>query len=64
MGRISLVPADGMVAADLLARGVPEDDEEEEDDDKNHGNDEEEEDDDDQGEGYSVQMSSFRGSRS
>ena len=52
MSKISSVPADGMVAPELLVRGVPEDedDEEEEDDDKKHGDDDEE---DDDGEGYS-----------
>jgi hypothetical protein len=49
MSRISLVPADGMVAAAFLVRSVPEDDEEEEDDDKKHGDDEE----DDEEDGYS-----------
>jgi hypothetical protein len=56
MSKISSVPADGIVAAELLVRGVPEDDEEEEDDDEKQGDDEEEDDDDedeDQGDGYS-----------
>jgi hypothetical protein len=53
MGRSSLVPADGVVAADLLARSVPEDEEEEVDDDKKHGDDEEDDDQNDEGDGYS-----------
>jgi ribosomal protein L12E/L44/L45/RPP1/RPP2 len=45
------VPADRMVAADALSRGVPEDDEEDE---EEQGEDQEqEEEDDDEGEGYS-----------
>jgi hypothetical protein len=53
MSKISLVPADSVVATHLLVRSVPEDDEEEEDDDKKHGDDEEDNDQDDEGEGYS-----------
>ena len=43
------VPADRIVAADALVRGVPEDDEEEEQEDDQ----EEDEESDDEGEGYS-----------
>ena len=57
MGRIrSVVPADGMVAADSVVRGVPEgeDDEDDEEEEKEEDDEEEEEDEeDDQGEGYS-----------
>jgi len=46
------VPADRMVAADALSRGVPEDDEEE--DEEEQGEDQEQdEENDDEGEGYS-----------
>ena len=51
MGRIrSVVPADGMVSAESLLRGVPEG-EDDEDDDEEQTDDEEDE--EDQGEGYS-----------
>ncbi len=50
MGRIrSVVPADGMVSAESLLRGVPEGEDDEDDEEQK----EDEEDEEDQGEGYS-----------
>ena len=50
MGRIlSVVPADGMAAADLVVRGVPEGEDDEDDEEQK----EDEEEEEDQGEGYS-----------
>ena len=51
MGRIrSVVPADGMVAADSVVRGVPEGEDDEDDEEQEEDGEDEEE---DQGEGYS-----------
>ena len=49
-GKRSGVPADGMAAADLVVRGVPEGEDDEDDEEQQE---EEGEDEEDQGEGYS-----------
>jgi hypothetical protein len=53
VSRIYSAPADRLVAADALLRGVPEDEDDEEDEEKRGEDDEEEGEDDDGGEGYS-----------
>ena len=54
MGRIrSVVPADGMVAADSVVRGVPEGEDDEDDEEQKENEEDEEDEEEDQGEGYS-----------